>query len=90
MIDLIEYVIGRSCDYGKKTVTDVELKNKRVIVRCDFNVPQDENGNITDDIRITSSIPTIRYLVEQGAKVILISHLGRPEGKTDMKYILSP
>ncbi|HHU18571.1 MAG: phosphoglycerate kinase [Anaerovoracaceae bacterium] len=75
---------------SKKTVTDVELKNKRVIVRCDFNVPQDENGNITDDIRITSSIPTIRYLVEQGAKVILMSHLGRPEGKADMKYTLKP
>lgn len=75
---------------SKKTVADIELKNKRVIVRCDFNVPQDENGNITDDIRIKSSLPTIRYLIEQGAKVILMSHLGRPDGKADMKYSLNP
>ncbi|MDD4564188.1 MAG: phosphoglycerate kinase [Eubacteriales bacterium] len=75
---------------SKKTVKDIEVKNKTVIVRCDFNVPQDQDGNITDDIRITSSIPTISYLVEQGAKVILMSHLGRPEGKADMKYTLKP
>jgi phosphoglycerate kinase len=74
----------------KKTVRDIDVKGKRVIVRCDFNVPQDSEGRITDDIRITSALPTIRYLIEQGAKVILMSHLGRPDGEADMKYSLAP
>ena len=74
----------------KKTVRDVEVRGKTVIVRCDFNVPLDENKNITDDIRITSAMPTINYLVENDAKVILMSHLGRPKGEPDMKYSLAP
>ena len=74
----------------KKTVRDVEVRGKTVIVRCDFNVPLDENKNITDDIRITSAMPTINYLVENDAKVILMSHLGRPKGERDMKYSLAP
>jgi phosphoglycerate kinase len=74
----------------KKTVRDIDVKGKKVIVRCDFNVPQDKEGKITDDIRITSALPTISYLVEQGAKVILMSHLGRPDGEADMKYTLKP
>lgn len=74
----------------KKTVRDIDVKGKKVIVRCDFNVPQDSEGNITDDIRITSALPTISYLVEQGAKVILMSHLGRPDGEANMKYTLKP
>ena len=74
----------------KKTVRDVEVRGKTVIVRCDFNVPLDENKNITDDIRITSAMPTINYLVERDAKVILMSHLGRPKGEPDMKYSLAP
>ena len=74
----------------KKTVRDIDVKGKKVIVRCDFNVPQDKEGNITDDIRITSALPTISYLVEQGAKVILMSHLGRPDGEANMKYTLKP
>lgn len=74
----------------KKTVRDIDVKGKRVIVRCDFNVPQDSEGKITDDIRITSALPTIRYLIEQGAKVILMSHLGRPDGEANMKYTLKP
>ena len=61
-----------------------------MIVRCDFNVPQDKEGKITDDIRITSALPTISYLIEQGAKVILMSHLGRPDGEANMKYTLKP
>lgn len=64
----------------KKTVKDVDVRGKTVIVRCDFNVPLDENKNITDDIRITSAMPTIEYLVKNEAKVILMSHLGRPKG----------
>jgi len=74
----------------KKTIKDVEVTGKRVIVRCDFNVPQDEDGTITDDIRITSALPTINYLLENGAKLILMSHLGRPKDGSDMKYTLAP
>ncbi len=74
----------------KKTVRDIDTKGKKVIVRCDFNVPQDKEGKITDDIRITSALPTISYLIEQGAKVILMSHLGRPDGEANMKYTLKP
>ena len=63
---------------SKKTVKDIEVKGKRVLVRCDFNVPLDENGNITDENRINGALPTIKYLMEQGAKVILCSHMGKP------------
>ncbi len=74
----------------KKTVKDIDVRGKRVIVRCDFNVPLSKEGAITDDIRITSAMPTINYLVEQGARVILMSHLGRPDGEPNMKYSLQP
>ena len=73
----------------KKTVKDITVKGKRVIVRCDFNVPMKE-GVITDDIRIVSALPTVKYLMEQGAKVILMSHMGRPDGEPNMKYTLKP
>ena len=73
----------------KKTVRDINVQGKRVIVRCDFNVPMKE-GVITDDIRIVSALPTVKYLMEQGAKVILMSHMGRPEGEPNMKYTLKP
>lgn len=75
---------------NKKTVEDVEVKGKRVLVRCDFNVPQDDNGNITDDRRIREALKTIRYLIDNNAKVILCSHLGRPKGEFNMKYSLAP
>jgi len=74
----------------KKTLMDYDYKGKRVLVRCDFNVPMDENLIITDDIRIKSSLPTIYYLMEQGAKIILMSHLGRPKGEANKKYSLKP
>ncbi|MDI6783376.1 MAG: phosphoglycerate kinase [bacterium] len=75
---------------NKLCVSDIEVKGKRVLVRVDFNVPQDENGNITDDTRIRASLPTIQYIIEKGGKAILMSHLGRPKGKVDDKYRLTP
>ncbi|OGW33640.1 MAG: phosphoglycerate kinase [Nitrospirae bacterium GWC2_56_14] len=74
----------------KKTIEKVDLKGKRVFIRADFNVPLDENGNITDDGRIRSTLPTINYALDAGAKVILASHLGRPKGKPTAKYSLAP
>ncbi|MFC1509377.1 phosphoglycerate kinase [Candidatus Omnitrophota bacterium] len=73
-----------------KTIEDIELQGKRVIVRCDFNVPLDANGIITDQTRIIASLPTIRYILDQDAKVILMSHLGRPDGKSLPEYSLAP
>ena len=75
---------------NKKTVRDIDVNGKKVLVRCDFNVPLDENGNITDDRRIVSSLKTIKYLLENNAKVILCSHLGRPKGEFNEKYSLKP
>ena len=75
---------------NKKTVRDVDVKGKKVFVRCDFNVPQDANGNITDDNRIKGALPTIQYLLEHGAKVVLSSHLGRPKNGFEAKFSLKP
>ena len=75
---------------NKKTIEDIDVNGKRVLVRCDFNVPQDEEGKITDDRRIIAALPTIKYLMEHNAKVILCSHLGRPKGEFNMKYSLKP
>jgi phosphoglycerate kinase len=76
---------------AKLTLNDVDFKNKTVLVRADFNVPQDANLNITDDTRIRSTIPTLKYILEHGAKkLVLMSHLGRPDGKVVAKYSLKP
>ena len=75
---------------NKKTIRDIDVKGKRVLVRCDFNVPLDENLNITDETRIDGALPTIKYLMEKGAKVILCSHLGKPKGEAVPKLSLAP
>ena len=75
---------------NKKTIENIEVAGKRVLARVDFNVPQDAEGNITDDTRIRAALPTISYLVNHNAKLILCAHLGRPKGEFNMKYTLAP
>ena len=79
-----------SMTYNKVTVEDIDVKGKKVLVRCDFNVPLDENGNITDENRIVGALPTIKYLIENGAKVILCSHMGKPKGEPVPSLSLAP
>ncbi len=76
--------------FSKKTIRDIEIDGKRVLVRVDYNVPVDGGGKITDDYRIKKSLPTIQYLLDHGCKVVLCSHLGRPDGHPDKKYSLRP
>ena len=75
---------------SKKTVRDIDLKDKKVFVRCDFNVPLDDDGNITDNRRIVGALPTIKYLLENNCKIILCSHLGRPKGEVKPEFSLAP
>ncbi|HAH78633.1 MAG TPA: phosphoglycerate kinase, partial [Ruminococcaceae bacterium] len=78
-------------DYlNKKTVEDIDVAGKKVLVRCDFNVPFDDAGKISDPKRINAALKTIRYLVDHRAKVILCSHLGRPKGQVNPKFSLAP
>ncbi|MGI6237322.1 MAG: phosphoglycerate kinase [Candidatus Excrementavichristensenella sp.] len=75
---------------NKKTIRDIDVAGKKVLVRCDFNVPLDAEKNITDETRIDAALPTINYLLEEGAALILCSHLGRPKGAFNMEYSLAP
>jgi phosphoglycerate kinase len=75
---------------NKKTVEDIDVAGKKVLVRCDFNVPFDDEGNITDPKRINEALKTIKYLIDHNAKVILCSHLGRPKGEFNKKFSLAP
>ncbi len=74
----------------KKTIKDVDVKGKRILLRCDFNVPLDKLGNIADTKRIDESLDTINYLIDNDAKIILCSHMGKPKGKFDKKLSLAP
>ncbi|NLT16629.1 MAG: phosphoglycerate kinase [Clostridiales bacterium] len=75
---------------NKKTVTDIDVASRRVLVRLELNVPLDENRNITDDKRIQTTLPTVRYLIEHRARVIICGHMGRPKGKADPAFSLAP
>ena len=75
---------------NKKTIKDIDLKEKKVLVRCDFNVPLDENQNITDNTRIVAALPTIKYLLENNCSIVLCSHLGRPKGEVKPEFSLKP
>lgn len=75
---------------NKKTVKDIDIKGRKVLVRCDFNVPMDENQNITDNTRILAALPTIKYLLDNNCSIILCSHLGRPKGEFKPEFSLKP
>ena len=75
--------------YNKKTVRDIDLKGKRVVMRVDFNCPV-KGGKVTDDTRITAALPTIKYILEKGASLVLLSHLGRPDGSPNPEFSLKP
>jgi phosphoglycerate kinase len=81
---------GVSTKMAKKTIADIDVKDKKVLMRCDFNVPLDDDSNITSDDRIVKALPTIKSILQRGGALILMSHLGRPKGEIDEKYSLTP
>src|SRR5262245_50116935 len=76
--------------FTKKTIRDIDLEGKRVLLRADYNVPVGDNGKITDEFHITQSVPTVKALLDKKVKLIICSHLGRPDGKPDPKSSLRP
>jgi 3-phosphoglycerate kinase len=82
--------VPKASEFHKKTLKDIDLEGKTVLVRTDYNVPVDESGKITDDYRIKQSLPTVQYLISKNCKIVLCSHLGRPDGKRDLKFTLRP
>jgi 3-phosphoglycerate kinase len=76
--------------HNKRLISDIDVKGKKIIVRVDFNVPLDKDGNITDDKRIRAALPTIRYVADNGGKLILVSHLGRPKNGPEERFSLKP
>ena len=76
--------------FSKRTIADVPLRGKTVLLRADYNVPLDKNGEIDDDYRIVASLPTVKYLIEQGCRLVICSHLGRPDGQVDERFTLEP
>ncbi|HDK82529.1 MAG TPA: phosphoglycerate kinase, partial [Nitrospirae bacterium] len=74
---------------NKLSLRDLDIKGKKLFIRADFNVPLDDDLNVTDDSRIRSTLPTINYAVDEGARIILASHLGRPKGKVEKRYSLA-
>jgi 3-phosphoglycerate kinase len=76
--------------FTKKTVRDIDLNGKKVLLRADYNVPLDDRGQMTDDYRLRQSLPTLNFLLERGAGIIVCSHLGRPDGTPDPKFSLLP
>ena len=74
----------------KKTVKDIQVKGKKILMRADFNVPLDDKRNITDDARITAALPTIKYILDNDGKLILMSHLGRPKGEFKSELTMGP
>ena len=75
---------------NKKSVEDLNVSGKKVLIRCDFNVPMNDKGEITDDIRIKSALPTIKYIIDNGGKAVIMSHLGRPKGEAKPEFSLKP
>lgn len=87
---MTEITSGIESDVKKLGIEDVDVSNKHVLLRTDFNVPMDDQNNITDDTRLRSVLPTINYLLDSGSKIIIVSHLGRPKGKVNPKLTLAP
>lgn len=81
---------SKAFNFTKKTIKDIDLQGKRVLLRADFNVPMSEDGIISSSYRITETLPTLQYLLERDCEIVLISHLGRPDGKRDLRYTLQP
>lgn len=82
--------MGNLLSFTKKTIKDIKLSGKTILLRADYNVPLSKDGKITDDYRIQQSLPTIKYLIEKKCRVVICAHLGRPDGRRDLKYSLQP